>query len=271
MKFVCSTFIVLGALLSGLLFAARAQDQPNETSARGFFLKTRKDNPLTSPAKKRPPPRHKTAPPTYPLGLGYSLYQRDAEGRPVRVETKDFRAGDALRLVIEANAAGYLYVFGTTNGAEPTMIFPNVRLNEGDNRIKAHVPYEIPSSTEANPRRRWFEFSGGNATEQVYLIITRAPLPEVPIGARLLAQCPPGATNCEWQPPANIWRQVSGQRPETFVSQTRPRGEAQSSDETAAISRKLGLPPDAPAPAMVKMNKVAKADRLVTMIELTLK
>jgi hypothetical protein len=79
------------------------------------------------------------------IGIGYTLYMRDPEGNAIRVDpTREFRAGDRIRLSIESNTDGYLYIFHTENNGEPQMLYPDTRLEQGDNRIEAHVPYEIP-------------------------------------------------------------------------------------------------------------------------------
>jgi hypothetical protein len=61
--------------------------------------------------------------------------------------------GDKVRLGVESPRDGYLYVFdrelyqdGSLSAAY--MIFPTTRLREGDNRIKANRPVELPSLTD---------------------------------------------------------------------------------------------------------------------------
>jgi hypothetical protein len=63
--------------------------------------------------------------------------------------------GDKVRLGIESPRDGYLYVFdrelyddGSLSAAY--LIFPTTRLNEGNNRIRANRPIELPSLTD-NP------------------------------------------------------------------------------------------------------------------------
>src|SRR5262249_33880803 len=81
------------------------------------------------------------------IGLGYTLYQRAASGEVKRVSaSQPFYENDQVRFVIEPNTDGYLYIFYTENDGEPEMIFPDHRLSQGANQVKAHVPYEAPSS-----------------------------------------------------------------------------------------------------------------------------
>jgi hypothetical protein len=91
---------------------------------------------------------------------GYSgariLWHRDQSGSPVEYQAERLAGdpvlayGDKVRLGIESRRAGYLYVFdrelysdGSLSAAY--MIFPTRRLLEGNNRIVANKPVELPS------------------------------------------------------------------------------------------------------------------------------
>jgi len=147
-----------------------------------------------------------------PIGLGYSLYMKDPRGNIVRADPKrEFHAGDHIRIALEPNTDGYLYVFYTENSGTPQMLFPDARLNGGENRIQAHVPYEVPSSFETEESRRWFVFDKNPAIEQLYIVVTRTPLNGVPSGDDLAAACRKsgrGIETCSWQPPADVWAKI---------------------------------------------------------------
>src|SRR5258705_5921986 len=84
--------------------------------------------------------------PTSKIGLGLTLFTRDANGLAVRVDpSHEFHKGDSVRILLETNADGYLYIFNTTDGGSPVMIYPSPELDEGGNYIRSHVPFEIPS------------------------------------------------------------------------------------------------------------------------------
>ena len=69
------------------------------------------------------------------------IFMREPSGRAIRVEpTREFRTGDRIRIALEPNTDGYLYIFNSENGAAPKMIFPDARLDGGENWIEAHVP-----------------------------------------------------------------------------------------------------------------------------------
>src|SRR5690606_36573474 len=89
------------------------------------------------------------------IGLGLTLFMRDSNGMSVRVDpAHEVREGDRIRVLLETNAVGYLYIFNTTNDGPPVMIYPYPDLDEGGNYIQSHVPFEIPSSLAAEERLR---------------------------------------------------------------------------------------------------------------------
>ena len=81
------------------------------------------------------------------LGLGLTLFTRDSLGLAVRVDpTRTFHRGDRVRVLLETNADGYLYIFNTTNGGKPVMIYPNRELDEGGNYLRSHIPLRFPQA-----------------------------------------------------------------------------------------------------------------------------
>src|SRR5690242_15934510 len=140
-----------------------AQKNQSVDDVRDAFLvsrpKSQPDQQKKPAGPVRPRPRQSGSS-AAPLGLGYTVYHRDANGQPVRVSmAKEFNQDDAVRVVVESNVSGYLYIFHTENNGAPEMLFPDGRLNGGENRIAAHVPHEVPSSQEPDPRARWFVFN----------------------------------------------------------------------------------------------------------------
>ena len=60
------------------------------------------------------------------------------------------------------------------------MIFPDARLEGGENWIEAHVPIDVPSTVETDERLRWLQFYGNPATEHLFVVLTREPLARYP-------------------------------------------------------------------------------------------
>jgi hypothetical protein len=205
------------------------------------------------------------------IGLGYTLFLRDESGAAVRVNPKrDFKSGEAIRLLVESNTDGYLYIFDAENDATPQLIFPSAKLNRGDNRIGAHVPYEIPSSKEADETLRWFVFNDTPAIERVYVVVSRQPLADVPVGESLVRLCAESEQVCAWKPSAEQWASLKSANASdrVAVSQVRDEGRAQTVAERDAATRGLGLTASAPLPSVIYMVGSSNANVLVTTVDL---
>src|ERR1041384_4021064 len=226
------TFLALALFVGGLVIVSAQQDE----DVRGAFLSSRpKTTNANAPRRRRPPRRISTsgssstansnaanannkfangntssasrnsgaASPTEAIGLGYTLYLRDVNGRAVRVDpTREFRNGDRIRISLEPNIDGYLYVFHTEGEGAPEMIYPDARLEGGENWIEAHVPVDVPSPVETDERLKWFQFYGNAATEHLYVVVTREPLADVPMSDALVSFCSTNKGQCPWHPTA---------------------------------------------------------------------
>ena len=208
--------------------------------------------------------------PANAIGLGYTLFMRDPSGRSVRVEPdREFHNGDRVRISLEPNVDGYVYVFHTEGNGPAEMIYPDARLDGGENWIEAHVPLEIPSSEETDERYHWFVFDNNPATERLYIVVTREPLPGVPTGEDLVKFCATSKDKCPWRPAAEIWTRVSdATRAEVRIVTTKTFGQPQTEKEKVATTRGLGLDTSAPQPAVIRMNAATNALVLVTVLDL---
>jgi hypothetical protein len=205
------------------------------------------------------------------IGLGYTLFMRDEAGGAVRVSpAREFKSGESIRILVESNTEGYLYVFNAEGDSTPQLIFPDARLNRGDNRIGAHVPYEIPSSRETDERLRWFVFNDAPASERVYVVVARRPLEGVPAGEELVKLCAESEQACGWKPTGEQWAllKTANARDEIAVSQLKDEGRAQTNAEREAATRGLGLRADAPLPSVIYMIASSNANVLVAMVDL---
>jgi hypothetical protein len=142
-------------------------------------------------------------------------------------------------------------------------------LNGGNNEITAHVPYEVPSSKEPDPRNQWFTFDNKPATENLYIIVTREPLPDTPTGADLLKFCSADMKQCVVPVSATAWAKVEeGLKENVVVSKSKSYNQLQTANESKAVERGLGLTSDDPEPSIVRMATVSKAKTLVTAVSL---
>lgn len=205
------------------------------------------------------------------IGVGYTLFMRDESGGAVRVSPRrEFKSGEAIRLLLESNTDGYLYIFDAENDGTPQLIFPNAKLDRGDNRLRAHVPYEIPPVKGADESLSWFVFNNTPAVERVYVVVSRQPLAGVPTGEALVRACAEAEKDCAWKPSAEQWVGLrdSNARDQIAVSQIRDEGQAQTAAEREAATRGLGLAADAPLPSVIYMIASSNASVLVTTVDL---
>src|SRR6266436_5780029 len=292
--------LVVSAFACGL-YAVSAQ-QPGDDEVRGAFLSSRPKTTNSNAPSRRHRPRHTNSNSnntssntarnantntaatntntarnknsakndSQAIGLGYTLIMKDASGREVRVEpSREFHNGDSVRLALEPNGDGYLYIFDAENEGAPQMIYPDPRLDAGDNSVEAHVPIEIPSSEETDERLRWFTFYGNSGNEHLYVVVTREPLKGVPTGDDLVGFCAAQKDKCPWHPPTDVWAQVQdATKAEVKVITARTFGQPQSDKEKVATTRGLGLDQSAPPPSVIRMNVSTRAPVLVTVLDL---
>jgi hypothetical protein len=190
---------------------------------------------------------------------------RDSNGLALRTDPDHvFRKGDRVRVLLETNTDGYLYIFNTTNDGPATMIYPDKDLDEAGNYLQAHVPFEIPTSLAGEERLRWFAFDESAGTEHLYFVFTREPLKDVPIEDDLIAFC--RDSKCPVQPNEEVWAAVKKELQEPFKTDKTPQfGKAETSSEQRAATRGLGLAKDDPQPSMVMMASSRRATLVATL------
>jgi hypothetical protein len=109
-----------------------------------------------------------------PLGLRYSVVQVANGGTESEVSpTAMFHAGDMVRVKVEGNRDGYLYVIlrGSSGNWKP--LFPAADINNGENRIGPHRGYRLPSETQA------FTFDEQAGQEQLFVIYSPEPVKDM--------------------------------------------------------------------------------------------
>ena len=286
----------LVAVAFAVLSTVPALTQEPQEDVRGAFLTTRpkpaeksKSTEGSRPSRRRPKtvaPRNpgsgstsgSTTVPNVPpgkataqkLGLGLTLFTRDSLGLAVRVDpTRTFHKGDRVRVLLETNADGYLYIFNTTNGGTPVLIYPNRELDEGGNYIRSHIPFEIPSGAASEERLRWLVFDEYAGTERLYFVFTREPLQGIPLEDELLAYCGEAKNKCPFSPDAEVWMKIEkGVDAPLQISATARFGKAQTGSERDAVERGLGLSKEEPEPSLILMSASSNTATLVTVLDL---
>ncbi len=294
-------FVFLCALVVGATVPMPQDDE----DVRGAFLtsrpkeKTASSSGTARPGKRRPRPsdgpnnpnkpvdKVKTPPvkpdntgnkPTTPsdtskpvnarrIGLGVTLFMRDSNGLAVRVDPDHvFQKGDRVRVLLETNSDGYLYIFNTTNDGPATLIYPDASLDEAGNYLQAHVPFEIPSSLSTEERLRWFAFDEVAGTERLFFVFTREPLSGVPLEDELIAFCRESKERCPIKPSSEVWAAVAKEMQEPFkTDKTKQYGKAETAGEKDATARGFGLAKDDPQPSLVMMASSTRPTLVATM------
>jgi hypothetical protein len=291
--------MILLAMSCGV-YVASAQQSDEEV--RGVFLSSRPKttNPNPAPRRRHQPPRNTNTSaarnsnsgrnanitttnanasfanknankaPLSAIALGYTMFMRDVNGRAVRIDpTREFHNGDRIRISLEPNVDGYLYVFHTEGDGQPEMIFPDTRLEGGENWVEAHVPMDVPSTVETDERLKWLEFYGNAATEHLFVVLTREPLADVPIAETLTALCSANKKDCPWHPSVDVWTRIQqAAKADVKVVTSNATGQAQTDKEQVATTRGLGLDQTAPQPSVIRMSASSSAPVLVTTLDL---
>lgn len=204
------------------------------------------------------------------LGLGLTLFMRDSNGLSVRVDpSREFHSGDHVRVLLETNADGYLYIFVNTNGGAPLMIYPDPELEEAGNYLQSHVPVEIPSSLAAEERLRWFTFDAMEGVERLHFVFSREPLATVPIEDDLISYCRANSGKCPWTPGPELWAAVQKELKESVqIAKPTGIGKSQTEPESQAATRGIGLNRDDAEPSLIMLTAQTTKDMLVATLEL---
>lgn len=88
------------------------------------------------------------------LGVAYWIELVGEDGKTVRTTTsRVFQSGDRIKLIVQPNDNGYLYVLGLGTTGTSRVLFPNSAATS--NQVKARETYNVPFNTsmkfDANP------------------------------------------------------------------------------------------------------------------------
>jgi hypothetical protein len=109
--------------------------------------------------------------PAGPLGMRYSVLKRDAAGRYQEVDPDStFHSGDRIRLEIQANSTGYLYVVAQGSSGNWQVLFPSREVAGGSNQVHRGETRQIPSGGQGQ-----FVFDEQAGTEKLFLVLSRQP------------------------------------------------------------------------------------------------
>ncbi|MCI0623120.1 MAG: DUF4384 domain-containing protein [Acidobacteria bacterium] len=134
------------------------------------------------PAVKKAPPKKTPAvnvsSPERRVGLKYRILLRSPDCDIREVDPSyTFHSGDKVRLQIESNVDGYLYVLQKGSTGRDQMLFPDPKINGGDNKITRGIQYSVPGN-------QWYAFDNNPGIERLTVVVSRTPMKSVQQAAK---------------------------------------------------------------------------------------
>ena len=143
-----------------------------------------------------------------PVAIRYSLVKLD-NGAEVEVPPSHvFRSGDQVRLKVEANQRGYLYLIARGSSGNWKPLFPSREAS--DNVIEGRRGYDVPSSTQA------FTFDDQAGKEQLFLLFSRVPLSDLDSQIEGLRNRPASAPHTPTKLPVMMAQNLNDSRVESM-------------------------------------------------------
>jgi hypothetical protein len=211
---------------------------------------------------------------TRSLALGYTILLKDAATDLFRVvdRSREFKTEERIRISLETNADGYLYMFTASDGERPEMQYPSVRVESGGNALKAHTLETFPTrvATDADSDKYDLEFTDPPATEHLFIVFSRRPLADVPTDEALVRFCGK-RKDCAWTPTAAQWARIkeSGNDRVIEAKNTQLAQAGASPVMPGTLQRGLKIKLDDPKPAVVRVNNSPGANVIFTEIVFT--
>ena len=105
-----------------------------------------------------------------PLAVRYSILKEVAADEWLEVDADSgFRSGDRIRLQVEGNQNGYMYIFSKGTSGTWKTLFPSEEVEDGDNRVRPRRPVLYPNENQA------YRFNDKPGVEEVFLAFSRNP------------------------------------------------------------------------------------------------
>jgi hypothetical protein len=111
------------------------------------------------------------------FGIKYWVELVGRDGTRVEV-TPDrvFRSGDRIRLRVETNRDGYLYLLNAGSTGRYHLLFPHPKLAGGSNLVKAGAVYDIPHGA-------FIRFDDNPGEEVLFIVLSPRPMTDMPVRA----------------------------------------------------------------------------------------
>lgn len=166
-RMICVVVLAIGAMFVEVAVA--------QTGAKALFLDPTSGSgvaPVKAPTSKQKKST-KTQKPVEPTPLGvnaglmYYIERQGADGQVDRVNPATiFHSGDKIRLQLKSNVDGRLVIAQRNPDGSSGVLFPDSRVNGGDNRIQANTVAALPSWGA------WFKFDNNPGEEHLLVMLT---------------------------------------------------------------------------------------------------
>jgi len=170
-------------------FLAAQEDTAKKLTARELFYaavdapapaahktarseKKAKTNPNPTPQPTIPVMTAAYKPQGPALGLRYTILKRIQDSQVETDADAVFHAGDRIRLAVETNDDGYLYIVNRGSSGTWKVLFPSAEIKNGDNHIQRLARFEIPSGYT-------FTFDEQPGEEKLFIVLSRQPEPDL--------------------------------------------------------------------------------------------
>src|SRR5215813_2304056 len=93
-----------------------------------------------------------------------------------------FHAGDQLRLGVTANQSGFLYVIYQKENEDGLIMFPDSRVNNGENYVNRNQEFILPpvNCPSADPDECWYKVTNDPAKEFFIVVFSRDQIVDLP-------------------------------------------------------------------------------------------
>ncbi|MCP5114346.1 MAG: DUF4384 domain-containing protein [bacterium] len=107
-----------------------------------------------------------------PLGMRYSILKRVGSDQVEVDPDTTFRAGDRIRVRVEVNDTGYLYIINRGSSGIWKPLFPSPEIGGGSNVVSRGRSYDIPPE-------HLFTFDEQAGEEKLFIVLCRQPEPDL--------------------------------------------------------------------------------------------
>lgn len=169
----------LGALFIQTLFSGYALAQ---TSKLVWDKDVDTVKRVAKPGRK-PSPRRKPVMQAPLLTIQYRLVKRGERGEFIDTNPSSiFFSGDQMKIAVTPNQDGYLYILHNTQGQDGTLVFPDSRINNGQNFVRKNTEYVVPGYCPrfSDPKDCWYEMDEEAGREEFTLIFSRDAISSLP-------------------------------------------------------------------------------------------